>query len=1247
MYTAAELTAGKKPPRLNPKSPSSQDASRSAGWLGSGADEMNRGRIRRRRRLRSIDRAMAGVSRGSLLALLEAACSSPTASHRIPSLAVVFDAVANSGGVSGRPADPSLLPTLVAAAHESEPQLRALEDHQPLDVRAGAVVRWNGDLHRLLPGFLGRPIAEIDELGLLAHAIDPVLVDHRGYGLGDLIELVLRRMDHIAGVLSAAWPSDDVPEPDSPVYITDNEYVAASQLDDFFVQVDACEAPDRAREALLAHSVSPRRLACRVDDPVSVFGDTICVRFGSDEWVPVPGGLLLEALIACGVRLAGLASQLSSDAEARWRSLVGNRVGCMLAGSAHPIIGPVAASGASAVHSITLYSPTQLLVIDVAASLTRDGLHAALDSSDASLDAVVAGTALSGVAGLDRVDDDADIVRLQVAAAPGASGLDPRSKYPTATLTDLNSIARSTFASPPDLWYFLRDYAQLRDSSVIWSWNLAPLWMIWTSGGKSFHRDAVAPGLVSIDPRIMRSEWSDAAGASALERALHRLGFPQLSDWPVAWHDSQESLVGDSTESRMYRILAWEIPVAVSACDRSGLFRETDSRWALSKILSAKLKDTKDFFLALAAAAGLTHLIFELGYDDGEDGLVLEWFPDSVVRLRCNEHLRTAMLQDSHEVESAVGHLLADALCQADVAERFKQEWDAAPPAVRIDGIRIVQDALELPPPIEAHDSQLNDIQRRLGSHLVEHVDPGSYDGADAVRIESEVIYPWLIKQLHAVQARYRHDAILEFALSQLERANHHRMVNQHRIGWRRGTFDGDAHAERSEEDRLTILTKCISLIVEETVARTPQGCSSPDRLGWIELVSVAQLCIESSLRSESIHLRLADATMTITDRFGIDVSARFPEVDIHAYQDARKAAMLPNAVPMGSSEAHLPEPHDRQPQPLTDEVPDLVEVDQELKATLGFGLDALRGVLSMACEWEVSSSTYIAHVSAEVFLDTLTPLSALASRDEHARALEWLTLRKTGLLDDANDSSIEHWELERRAARVATRPFIEGANGCYVLPWTAQFTARILRNYLIEGRLPWPDRVLPDSVCRALGRYRQRVGKAFEDECARVLSDTRLIVRRGIKPSKAQRYGIDELHGEIDVLCVDPQTSRIWVIEAKDLATPFSSRSLHHHISRFTAEGGFVDKLIKKVTDVRRNAADIATHLDADSPARPWTVIGLIVTVNPEPAAYVQDGEVPICTIAQLADVVLSDHPPATGAPLTHDSVTSRHPLT
>ena len=1205
---------------------------------------MRFGRSRRRRSLRPIERAMTGVSRASLLALLEAACSSPTVSHRIPSLTVVFHAAANKATAEGRPADPSLLPALVAAAHESEPQLRALENQQPCDVRAGAVVRWRGKLHRLLPGFVGRPIGAIDELCLLADAIDPVLVDHQGYGLGDLIELGLRRMNHISEVLTPAWPDGDLPESGSPARMSDDEFAAASQLRGIIAQVEACEAPDRARAALLAHSVSPRELSCRLDDPVSVLADTICLRFGADEWLPIPGGLLLEALIACGVRLAEVTSQLSGEAETCWRSMVRDHVGHMLAGSAHPISGPVTVPHASPIHSITRYSSTQILVIDVVTALTQDGLDRALDSSDARLDTVTPGTILSSASGSDRIPDDGDIVHLQVAAAPGLAGLYPHSKYPRATLTDLKNIVRSCFSSPPDLWYFLRDYSDLRDSSIIWSMNLASLWILWTRGGQSFYRGAVAPDLVPIVSPMMQSEWIDASRASVLERALYRLKFARLSDLPIVFQDSEECLVGDAAATQIYRILAWETPVAISMSDRYGLFRETNPLWAVSKTLSAKLRATKDSFLALGDAAGVTRLIFEIEYDsDEEDHLVLELFPNWRIRLRCNEHLMSAILHDAREIESAIGHMVADVLPQTDATERFKRDWDAAPPAARIDCILTVQDTLELPPPIEVHTSQLNDLHRRLSNHLAERIEPGSYDGNEAVRIESQVIYPWLIKELHAAQARYRHDEILEFASSEFECANHHRIVIQHRIAWRRRTFDSDAAEERSEEERLILLTKCISLILEETIAQPAQGSSTPDEHGWIELLSIAQLCIESSQRSESIHLRLADATMTISDRFSIDVFARSSDIDIEAYHDARKAVMLPDAVPMGYSEAHLPEPDDIQPQPLTSHVTDLVEVDQQLKTTLGFGLDALRSVLDMACQWDVSASTYIAHASAEAFLDKLTPLSALASRDENARALEWLTLRRPSILDDVHGGSIEHWELERRAARVTSRPFIEGATGFYILPWTSQLTIKILRGYLIEGRLPWPKRVLPANVCEALDRYRQKVNKGFEDECVRILSDSRLIVRNGIKPAKARRFGIDALYGEIDVLCVDQRTSRIWVIEAKDLATPFSSRSLRHHIDRFTAEGGAIEKLMRKVNDIRTSSAEVATSLNANSPERPWTVVGLIVTVNPEPAAYVRDVGVPFCTIDQLAEVVLSDHMPANGAIHTHESATDQ----
>ena len=83
--------------------------------------------------------------------------------------------------------------------------LSPFEDFIPYDAREAVRVRWGSEIFRLLPGGLDRPVAVIDYLELLAEAIDPVLVPEIGYGLDDVVEIVLRRVDHVAAALSPAW----------------------------------------------------------------------------------------------------------------------------------------------------------------------------------------------------------------------------------------------------------------------------------------------------------------------------------------------------------------------------------------------------------------------------------------------------------------------------------------------------------------------------------------------------------------------------------------------------------------------------------------------------------------------------------------------------------------------------------------------------------------------------------------------------------------------------------------------------------------------------------------------------------------------------------------------------------------------------------------------------------------------------------------------------------------------------------
>ena len=84
---------------------------------------------RRERGVGAVAAVAHGRSRASLLALLEAASVSPNASQYLPSLAVVFESLANGRTrVGDKPADASLLQPLIGAAHEECPAVGAEED---------------------------------------------------------------------------------------------------------------------------------------------------------------------------------------------------------------------------------------------------------------------------------------------------------------------------------------------------------------------------------------------------------------------------------------------------------------------------------------------------------------------------------------------------------------------------------------------------------------------------------------------------------------------------------------------------------------------------------------------------------------------------------------------------------------------------------------------------------------------------------------------------------------------------------------------------------------------------------------------------------------------------------------------------------------------------------------------------------------------------------------------------------------
>ncbi len=147
---------------------------------------------------RTVDRRLldALAVLGDPLSAVHALTSSPMGLHRHLTLSRAVQVALQAAAANRLPgAARSGLPSVLDVLADDAARFAFLEDAVPLDPRLPAVGRFGGQLYRLYPGMLERPVAALRTAELVAIAADPTLVPHYGFGLGDLMTVCLTHMD--------------------------------------------------------------------------------------------------------------------------------------------------------------------------------------------------------------------------------------------------------------------------------------------------------------------------------------------------------------------------------------------------------------------------------------------------------------------------------------------------------------------------------------------------------------------------------------------------------------------------------------------------------------------------------------------------------------------------------------------------------------------------------------------------------------------------------------------------------------------------------------------------------------------------------------------------------------------------------------------------------------------------------------------------------------------------------------------
>lgn len=273
---------------------------------------------RRQERHDLLDQALAPFSRASVLTLLRAALESPGCARFHDHLLLAWARTLSAPARAGRVAAAGDLPVMVHAALQAAPGLGVMTERLPNTPGAAVSFVVGGRRFLVHPGEFDHPLLVLCSLQDVADAVDEYLLPVRGFGIGDVLELVLRHTDHTVAGLAPAWPDADQAEREPrqiTCQVSEAEVVAAAELgvDHLATAGVGGQEQTAATPAYLTRGLD--ELALTHNPGLPALGPTLLVSDG-ESVVPVPASTAIEAVTAAA---ADLLHAHPAPAEAQMR----------------------------------------------------------------------------------------------------------------------------------------------------------------------------------------------------------------------------------------------------------------------------------------------------------------------------------------------------------------------------------------------------------------------------------------------------------------------------------------------------------------------------------------------------------------------------------------------------------------------------------------------------------------------------------------------------------------------------------------------------------------------------------------------------------------------------------------------------------------------------------------------------------------------------------------------------------------
>jgi hypothetical protein len=863
----------------------------------------------------ALRRKVARYASGELWALLTAAGASPGVRHRWASVQHIVSYAVRSEKFGGKRVGPDQLEQLLQDCLDDEPRLQTLEDFVPEDPRDVVFVRVGSRLVRLFPGSVERPVADIDRALLVSGAIDDLLVGELGFGVSDVVDVVLGYADAAITILAPSWPTDEFPG-EGEVHLSPSEFTAANAVLEMGTPA-VLEQDERHRLALEWMTCDADELPYEPSDGQSPFGRFVRVRTKTDNirWLPL--AFLPEILSYAVGRLAAEAAHLPG-AQDLFAGAVANDVRTLLWCFSSLIYGPANSDGTpiavrqNGVQWISMLTPRRALVVQVGSGLrlgdvTDYGTPEALRVSQRTTQQEDNPIVVNMPPGQLTLDSRTEVVPLLIVGSPNHIVVGQLPGLPAMSLDDLRWATLNANART-DLYTYCRDMAR-PDLPPFFAWEAIDIWEWWRSNGKSFFSGGQPPSLTLVAPHSGSAEWRRAVALSDLERALLRLQLPPLrrlagiddrGNGPPSIYtyavDASDEAEDEEPVRPLHRrpgLSGWtihlsDIPVAISAVrtdwneDLVDLLRELSIAFALA------LGAVEPTWTSVHTGTQVAGYRIELSPKVTDSDKIMHWAGHRIVQALAGTEIHSELAVnvaamsaaadvDARQVRDQMAVAARELLVSSGVeagAATVEAAWRASDPTLGVRLVRHLTIRNDLLPPVNLDDALVSQVDRKVAEAVkTAAVHPGDYTGTEAKAVDRDVLAPAALSTLNDALAGHRMDDLVLFGMRQIERTiSHYTRALQgvsNSVPLLPVGTDPLSRFRQTESEYLE-LRRCGEVAVEAALRLAPTGATPVDEIAWGEILAAAYAYLRATNRSEGIHHQLSPTLLRITESWEI-----------------------------------------------------------------------------------------------------------------------------------------------------------------------------------------------------------------------------------------------------------------------------------------------------------------------------------------------------------------------------------------